>query len=191
MKKLLILITVFMLSISTSFGLTTPRWNIRPIKVYIPENNRLSGMAKKAFLHWQIATLFYICFNFVSEDKRNEANITIHFPEDNSVCHALASMGCTHFKVTPKGFFTHSDIYIVSKTYILLKDNNGNFIKRSKNITDEDIYGTMLHEIGHAIGIYDHSPNPRSAMYKYSTRNRNISQTITFDDLKYLYHVYR
>lgn len=191
MKKILVLFTIFILTAATAFALSTPRWNTRPIKVYIPGDSYKSQLMKNAFLQWQERTFSAVWFNFVSYDKRDTADITVHFVEKNTKCGSLSAIGCTHLNVNHDGFFTHNDIYIASKSIFQLVGDDGTVATKTTEIPSEQVYRVMLHEIGHAIGIAQHSTNPNSIMYRYTINDENIPQRLADDDLKFVYNIYR
>ncbi len=191
MRRFFILCTVFLLTIGVSFGLTKPRWDARPIKVYIPEHSTMSHHMKNAFLQWQTRTSSAVWFTFLSYDRRDEADITVHFVEKNTYCGSTSAIGCAHYRVNSDGFYTHNDIYIASKSVARLVGDDGTVATKTSLIPHEQVYRVMLHEIGHAIGIAGHSKNPNSVMYAYSINDENIPQRLTDEDLKFVYNVYR
>ena len=191
MKKIIVLFSVFILTLTTVFALSTPRWNTRPIKVYIPQDSHMSQMMKDAFLQWQEKTFSAVWFTFVSHDKQNTADITVHFVEKSTHCNNLSAIGCTHMNVDGNGFFVHNDIYIASKSVAQLVGDDGTVATKTTQMHPEQIYRTMLHEIGHAVGIAQHSTNPNSIMYRYSINDENIPQTLTDEDVRFVYNVYR
>ncbi len=191
MKKFFVLISVFILTVSVAFGLTKPRWNVRPINVYIPGNSYTSELMRNAFLQWQTRTSAAVWFNFVSHDRKDEADITVHFVEKNTNCGSLSAIGCTHYRVNHDGFYVHNDIYIASKSVTQLVGDDGTVATKTTAIPSEQVYRVMLHEIGHAIGIAGHSKNPNSIMYAYSINDENIPQRLTDEDLDFVYNVYR
>lgn len=191
MKKTLIFFIVFILTVSSVFAMSKPRWNERPIKVYIPENGYYSEIMKNAFLQWQTRTESAVWFTFLGENRQNDANITVHFVEHNTNCGHLSAIGCTHFKVNPNGFYTHNDIFIANKSVQQLVGDDGTVATKTVKIPPEQIYRVMLHEIGHAIGIHGHSTNPNSVMYTYSINDVNIPQRLKDDDLDFVYNIYR
>lgn len=191
MKKTLTLFTILILTVTSAFALTKPRWEGRPIKVYIPENENYSGLMHDAFLTWQSGTDSAVWFTFLGGNKQNEADITVHFVEKNTYCKNTAAVGCTHYKVNPSGFYIHNDIYIASKSVMQLVGDDGTVATKTTPIPQAQIYRIMLHEIGHAVGIHKHSDNPNSIMFPYSLDDYNIPQKLTDDDLNFVYYVYR
>ena len=191
MKRFLILISIFVLSVSASFGLTKPRWNVRPIKVFIPGDSYTSQLMRNAFLQWQTRTASAVWFIFVSNTKKDEADITVHFVDKNTYCGSMSAIGCTHYRIDSDGFYTHNDIYIASKSVTQLVGDDGTVATKTTVIPSQQVYRVMLHEIGHAIGIAGHSRNPNSVMFTYSINDENIPQLLTDEDLSFVYNVYR
>lgn len=191
MKKIFVLFTVIILTVTSVFAMSKPRWNVRPIKVYIPGDSYSSQIMKNAFLQWQTRTNSAVWFNFIGSDKQENADITVHFVDTNTKCGSLSAIGCTHYKVNADGFYVHNDIYIASRTVMQLVGDDGTVARKTTAIPPEQVYRVMLHEIGHAIGIAQHSTNPNSIMYKYSINDENIPQRLKDDDLSFVYNVYR
>ena len=191
MKKLFILMCIFVLTITSVSALSKPRWDVRPIKVYIPSGSYNSQLMKKAFEHWQSGTYSAVWFNFLGENKKDEANITVHFVEKDTKCGNLSAIGCTHSRVNQEGFYKHVDLYIASKSVQQLVGDDGTVATKTTLIPANQLYRVMLHEIGHAIGINQHSNDPNSLMFKYSLTDVNIPQKLTEDDLSFVYKVYR
>ena len=191
MRRLVLLLCFIALSITSVFALSTPRWSVRPIKVYIPGNTYNSQIMKNAFLQWQTRTKSAVWFTFVGENKKGDEDITVHFVESDTKCGSSMAIGCTRSKMDVDGFYTHVDIYIASKLVVRLRGDDGTVAQKSVMISAPQLYRVMLHEIGHAIGIHDHSRNPNSIMYAYSLDDVNIPQALTDDDLTFVYKVYR
>ena len=191
MKKFIIFFAVFVLTVSSALALSKPRWETRPIKVYIPGNTYYSQIMKNAFLQWQTRTDSAVWFNFLGENRKNEADITVHFVEKNTNCGSLSAIGCTHYKINHHGFYTHNDIFIASKSVQQLVGDDGVVATKTTPIPSAQVYRVMLHEIGHAIGINTHSSKPGSVMYAYSLGDNIIPQTLNDDDLNFVYNVYR
>ena len=191
MKKIFLLVCVFMLGISSAFALSKPRWEQRPIKVYIPGSTYNSQIMKNAFLQWQSRTYSAVWFTFLSDHKKDEADITVHFVEKDTKCGSLSAIGCTHSYTNSDGFYKHVDMYIASKAVQQLVGDDGTVATKTTLIPARQLYRVMLHETGHAIGIHEHSKNPNSIMYAYSLSDVNIPQVLTDDDLTFVYKVYR
>ena len=191
MKKFFTFVLLFMLSASCVFALSKPRWNVRPIKVYVSGSPYYVNMMKSAFSQWQKRTTSAVWFTFLSEPKKNEADISVYFVEKNTHCGNVSAIGCTHYRVNNEGFYTHNDIYIAFKAVYQLKGDDGTVATKTVPIPNDQIYRVMLHEIGHAVGINTHSKDPNSIMYKYSLNDVNIPQALTGEDLKFVYNVYR
>ena len=191
MKKIFVLLCIFMLTISSVLALSKPRWDVRPIKVYIPGGSYNSGLMKSAFEQWQSKTYSAVWFNFLGENKKNEADITVHFVEKDTKCGSIGAIGCAHSYTNSEGFYTHVDLYIASKSVRQLVGDDGTVATKTTLIPANQLYRVMLHEIGHAIGIAQHSNDHNSIMFKYSLTDVNIPQELTNDDLQFVYNVYR
>ena len=194
MKKILILFCVFILTLTSTFALSKPRWEVRPIKVYIPGNSYTSKVMKNAFLQWQTRTNSAVWFTFLNDASKDKADITVHFVENNTYCGNISAIGCTHMSANKNGFFVHNDIYIAYKFVQELVGDNGVVARKTYPIPAPQLYRVMLHETGHAIGINTHSTNPKSIMYAYSaedTHSKEIPQKLTPDDLNLVNNIYR
>jgi len=191
MKKVLTLFFIIIIFATSAFALSKPRWNERPIRVYIPSGSYNSQMMKRAFEQWQSGTYSAVWFNFLGENKKDEAQITVHFVEKDTKCGNLTAIGCTHSYTNQDGFYSHIDMYIASKSVKRLVGDDGTVATKTTLIPENQLYRVMLHEIGHAIGINQHSNDPNSIMFKYSLTDLNIPQKLTNTDLNYVYKVYR
>lgn len=194
MKKILVLFCVFILTVTSTFALSKPRWEVRPIKVYIPGKSYTSQIMKNAFLQWQTRTNSAVLFTFLNDASQNEADITVHFVENNTYCGDAAAIGCTHMSTKPDGFFAHNDIYIAYKFVQDYVGPNGVVTKKVYPIPAPQLYRVMLHETGHAIGINTHSTNPKSIMYAYSledTNSKDVPQRLTQGDINFVTLIYR
>ena len=174
MKKIILLFITFLIFISVSFALTSPRWMTQPIRVYVPSNTSYTALMKKAFSTWETKSNGIVKFKYVS--KESEAGIVVSFVDFVS-CNSKNAVGCTSYGLVKNGHYTK--IYVSIGTKDLVQKNK----ERSQN----HLYGVMLHEIGHAIGL-GHSVFPQSVMYGCDL---NKLQYLTDDDMKLLYNKYR
>lgn len=166
------------------------RWNTKtfPLKVKInvpistPDYYRIE--IEKAFTDWSIKTGF-LKFKFVDDNK---ADIIINFnplPDDicqDGICKYVVAY------TTPK----ISGKILKSMTITMYdKDANGNYF------SDKELYNTVLHEIGHALGIMGHSYSSDDLMYISTkpeanlTRYRSDFQYISEEDLNTINLLYK
>lgn len=177
MKKILIvfglIISLFGFCAKDAFATNTQkRWaNPKRLNTYIQPGLERSDMIKRAFAEWSRYAKNNIVFYYV--DSPENADIDVVFVEtlpnvDPGV------IGLTRCVYSQKNEMRHATIYIPSKR------SNGMSLSRN------DVYTSMLHEIGHAMGIVKHSTNPKNIMYPYIDEDREISKY----DLAELYRIY-
>ena len=119
------------------------------ITVYFKDEYK-KALFKKAFSHWNSLLGGTVYFNFV--DNPN-ANIVCSF-EDISESDEGGITDWYSFEVKDKKFFKNLSIKISKYSP-----------RDGKEYTDDQHYSIMLHEIGHALGISDHSPFKGDIMY--------------------------
>ena len=173
-KKLsLVFFILIFFNFQSVLSAESPRWVAQPVYVYIPSCGNYSKLMYKAFLAWQEKSDGLVRFKFVS--RKSSANIEVHFVNKVENCNSEFAVGCERTQ-TRHGQYYKSDIEIALK-----KRDSDNVYRPIKNI-----YGVMLHEIGHAIGL-DHSNNPDSIMYSYDLPTL---QYLTEEDVRLLYKKY-
>ncbi len=177
MKKFLLLIVMIIMAISC-LAVEVARWTAQPINVYIPEYGNKSVLMQQAFNSWQNKSGNLVRFKFVS--RPSNADIEVKFVDFVTNCNSDNSVGCTHL-YTRNGEFKKAYITIGTKEY-QYKGQSKQIVSRSK----EHIYGVMLHEVGHAIGL-EHSDSSGSIMYPYDL---DSMQYLTKRDMKLLYNKY-
>ena len=182
MKKIFTSIFVLITLTLCCIGAERPRWVGLPIYVYIPEYGKMSSMMKEAFLSWEERSNSLVRFKFV--DSPSNANIEVEFVDFVANCSDIRAVGCTEM-VTRAGQYYKSYVTIGTKEYIR-KFEGGKYIRKMVTRSREHIYGVMLHEAGHSIGL-GHSSNSKSIMFP---QDLDSMQYLTDDDLELLYKKY-
>lgn len=175
MKKIyLILYIIFMFFTMTCIqALADARWaNPTSIRTYIQPHAKKELM-KKAFAQWTTSTNRKIVFKYVNNPKN--AQIVVKFVKDiYDVTGNKTTIGQTYHKsLGPE--MVYAEITISERS------PNGAAFKK------DAVYRVMVHEIGHALGIFGHSPDKMSIMY-YARASRH--QHLTKDDLEYIGRLY-
>ena len=181
MKKIFLLF-VLILTTLVCLAAERPRWVAQPIYVYVPESGNMSVLMKQAFMAWQNQSKSLVRFKFVNSP--NNANIEVEFVDFVSNCNDANAVGCTEMS-TRAGEYYKAYITIGTKEYV--RDySGGKYSRKIVTRTKNHIYGVMLHEAGHAIGL-GHSDNKGSIMFPYDLDDM---QYLTKDDMALLYKKY-
>lgn len=179
MKKILLLICVFLIGLT---GICTPadekriigkQGVSRGIMVYIPKHEDNAKM-KQAFMEWTKATNGKITFKFISSPKTSQ--IQVYFVDTVQNYDNDAAIGLASSQKVVSGAIKHTAIQISKRAGF----------DGAKDLTEEEEYLTMIHEIGHALGL-GHSNDPTDVMYPV---NNGLGR-ITEDDINLLYQIYK
>lgn len=173
MKKILLLLFFILFTFQVIYAAESPRWLSQPVHVYIPEYGNYSKLMRKAFIAWEEKSDGLVRFKFVN--KPSNSNIIVSFVDHVENCNSPHAVGCERTKL-------YRGNYYISYVEVALKEKDENNGYRPIN----NIFGVMLHETGHAIGL-DHSDNPDSIMYSYDLPTL---QYLTDEDLRLLYKKY-
>lgn len=162
------------------------RWNLAdmPIRVYIEPALKDSHwkpdydtILRKAFQTWATASKNILSFQFVTNSR--DAQIKCHW---TSKADDLSDSGEQGVART-----SHADSHLINADVTILMANP----KNSKvPVSTEIITKTCLHEVGHALGLSGHSPNPKDVMYFSEEDNGVKIVDLTTRDRKTIHMLY-
>jgi len=118
---------------------------------------KFEEILRQSFQEWEENSNSKINFRYVTEPP---ADITCQFVAELPK-EMPAAAGSTRYQTSPH----HMDSAVIS-------------IKTSSKITpltDDLMRGVCLHEIGHALGLVNHSLDPHDVMYPYLTQQKSLS----------------
>ena len=131
------------------------------LKVYIEDNSDKSYLVKNAFYTWNYRLDSFFNFYFVNDESKADI-----------VCHFL--------------YKTNGDIAGITKPVYRMSREKKKFVAKKAEIiiSYSNAYGVfdndhqyflsvILHEIGHAVGILNHSNNPEDIMYPSVQMDKN------------------
>ncbi len=169
------------------------RWSMEkfPLKIALVNQSNVeipeyyNNEVYRAFSQWEVSSQI---LKFSSTNNANDADILVKFENlPNDVCDGN---GCKYVV----GFTTPSiKNNILKKMTITLytKDPNGNYF------SDKELYNTILHEAGHALGIMGHSYSSDDLMYmategsNFYTPYRSSFQYLSSQDINTIKLLYK
>ncbi len=164
------------------------RWDAEkfPIKVFVPSDEEASKVPGykpeyrtcllKAFDDWQKTSV--VTFAFV--DNIDDASLKCSWASDPAVLRNPAECG----EATVR--WEIGKPIQTAKIVILTEDKNDPW---SKIISPNLMHKICLHEIGHSLGIRDHSPFPNDIMFACDRRSED-QEVLSDRDIKTLAHLY-
>ena len=121
-----------------------------PIRVWIQPGSKYTETVVKAFNEWQYVTKNKI--RFISTKSESQGQILVYFKEKLNTASSDA-VGYTNYAGCNGRFFIgKARIYLQTRT-------------RGRIVSQKNMYGVALHEIGHALGIMGHSKNNNDIMF--------------------------
>jgi len=132
------------------------KWASFPLNVYI-EPKKQKVLAQKAFEQWQAKSNRLVNFNFVTSPAN--AQILVDFKGSLET----SSEGESYIAGFSKPYYQGDNI-IKSEIHILVIDPD-----TKKELEDDFITFSTLHEIGHTLGLKGHSPNENDVMSAIAT----------------------
>lgn len=154
----------------------TVRWQFDrlPLKVYVAPGTGVAGYKpefasemEQAFRSWEEVSDGRIRFRAVSSST--EADITLTWSDNVKDLDSPDEGGEARVKFGTKGI-AHSDIFVLTHNNITGRENTSN-----------QIYGVCLHEIGHSLGLLNHSPDAHDVMF-FSDRNADLRPQLSIRD---------
>ena len=165
-------------------NITAAHWSeLRmPLKVYIDPSTDVPGLdlryfdiLKQAFVDWENVCKKKISFIFVPTP--DEADIDCAFTADDERLGNGTENGNT--ETTARG-------HLLTRAHILLRSKAS---VSSFPFTDNTVISTCRHEVGHALGLAWHSPNPGDVMF-FSIPLADREQKITTRDANTISKLY-
>lgn len=149
----------------------------KEIEVYIPEHLN-SELMKQAFNYWQKRTREEISFCYVNNAKGAVIEVKFVNTLDENWCSTRRGWCYYEYIKTSNGY------KMITNTSIVIPKFEYGDIPLKK----DELYKIMLHEIGHALGLKQHSKNEKSIMYPYVDEDNK--RDITNEELERLGKLY-
>lgn len=161
------------------------RWQFDrlPLKVYVAPGAgvigyqpRFAGELTLALQTWEAATEGKV--KFVGVSTPEQADITLSWTDNVKDLDSPDEGGEARVKFGSKGI-VHSDIFVLTHNNLTGREHSA-----------DQIYGVCLHEIGHSLGLLNHSPDAHDIMF-FSDRNANVRPQLSMRDRNTLNLLYQ
>ena len=152
------------------------RWNTAhmPIKVYIQTRNvppEYVEQIKKAYMDWQKVTHGQVKFALVNSPQEADTKCLFMHEIPNT---SEDTLGVHLFKYDENGIADSTITFHYTNKY-------------GQYFSEQQIYATALHEIGHSLGLAGHSSNPNDLMYPVSSESNPTFSKRDLTTFKLLY----
>ena len=148
-------------------------WEKQPIRVWI-QPSKYDNTVRKAFQEWQTRTQGVVKFNYYP--MRNDAYLRVYLVDELTCSGVHNALACTTISTRGGKWLSNARIEILQKT------------KSGQMCSDRQLYNVVLHEIGHALGIYGHSKNSNDIMYE---QNSSYDVHLSQKDINTIRAIYR
>lgn len=165
----------------------TKRWSdaTNRVVVYIQDGSQVKSwretdrnLVKEAYKTWETALDGRLQFEFT--DNPMQSDTLLGWQADPGVQDRDGNeYGYNLKKVNPKS-------NILEKNNIVIALNS----LENKPFSDKELYNTLLHEIGHSLGL-DHSSNPADVMFRTSWQAHGEKQSLSPRDIATIKALYR
>ncbi len=149
------------------------KWKNFPITVYVEPGN-YSYLVKNAFANWQKASGGFVKFEFVG--NINSAQIKVFMVDK------LSNISLDNYESGVAVINAKNNIIYNADIKLLEFD-----AKTGERLSDDVIYATSLHEVGHALGLQGHSPNSNDIMSAIMNKTSKVISKRDLNTLKMLY----
>lgn len=154
-------------STNTSKKSDMPHWQKKPIQVFIPSDTNATQM-RNAFAKWQAASGNRIVFQYTT--TKEKADVVVNFIDKTD---GLESDLGGYSTTIEGNKITKAQINIATKS------------KLAKKKSPNYIYKTMVHQVGHILGMSDNKTKPSSIMYMPISEKQDIMKL----DIRRLYGI--
>ena len=154
-------------STNTSKKSDMPHWQKKPIQVFIPSDTNATQM-RNAFAKWQAASGNRIVFQYTT--TKEKADVVVNFIDKTD---GLESDLGGYSTTIEGNKITKAQINIATKS------------KLAKKKSPNYIYKTMVHQVGHILGMSDNKTTPSSIMYMPISEKQDIMKL----DIRRLYGI--